>query len=51
MMTAMEEELYGFYKFPGLKNHWEEKIFSLFFGFKKCLLKGRFLSISCLKNL
>jgi len=24
-MTAMEEQLYGFYQFPGSRNHWEEK--------------------------
>jgi len=27
MMTTTEEQLYGFYQFPGLKKHWEEKYF------------------------
>ena len=39
MVTTMEEQLYGFYQFPGSKNCWEEKYFL------------KFLSISCLKTL
>jgi len=27
MITTMEEQLYGFCQFPGLKKHWEEKYF------------------------
>jgi len=27
MVTTMEEQLYGFYQFPGSKDHWEEKYF------------------------
>jgi len=42
MMTTMEEQLYGFYQFPGSENHCEEKYFLNFFGFKKCLEKGSF---------
>jgi len=39
MMTTMEEQLYGFYQFPGSKNHWEEKNFSNFFWFQEMSLK------------
>jgi len=30
MVTTMEEQLYGFYQFPGSKNHWEEISFLKF---------------------
>jgi len=50
MITTMEEQLYGFYQFPGSKDHWEEKYF-LKFLFQEMSLKGRFLSISYLDNL
>jgi len=40
MMTTMEEQLYGFYQFPGLKNHWGEIYFLNFFWFQEMSLKG-----------
>jgi len=42
MMTTMEEQLYGFYQFPGSKDHWEEKYFLNIFCFKKHLKRGDF---------
>jgi len=38
MMTTMEEQLYGFYQFPGSKIHWEERYF-LKFWFQLMSLK------------
>jgi len=39
MVTTIEEQLYGFYHFPGSKNHWEKKYF-LKFWFQEMSLKG-----------
>ena len=38
----MEEELYGFYQFPGSKNHWEEKYFLNFLVSRNVFIKGNF---------
>jgi len=51
MMATMEEQLYGFYQFPGLKTHWEEIYFLKFLVSRNVFKKGGFLSISWLKNL
>jgi len=39
MVTTMEEQLYGFYKFPGSKRHWKKNNFSNF-QFQEMSLKG-----------
>ena len=39
-MTTVEEQLYGFWKIPGSKNHWEEKYF-LKFWFQEMYLKKK----------
>jgi len=38
MITTMEEQLYGFYQFPGSKNLWED-FFFLKFSFQEMSLK------------
>jgi len=42
MVTTMEEQLYGFYQFPGSKNHWEEKKFLKFLVSRNIFKKGDF---------
>jgi len=39
MVTTMEEQLYGFYQFPGLQKPLGRKIFSQFFWFQEMSLK------------
>jgi len=42
MVTTIEEQLYGFYQFPGSKNHWEEKYFLKFLVSRNIFKKGYF---------
>jgi len=40
MVKTMEEQLYGFYQFPGSKNHWEEEYFLKFFVSRNVFKRG-----------
>jgi len=50
-MTTMEEQWYGFYQFPGSKNHWEEKHFLKFFVSRNVFKKGDFCQFLASKKI
>jgi len=43
-MTTIEEQLYGFYQFPGSKNHWGEKYFLDFLVSRNVFKRGDFVN-------